>query len=29
MSAEEALKVLHKHTGSIKGSIDFEQERVE
>ena len=29
MSAEEALKILHKHTGSIKGDIDFEKERDE
>jgi hypothetical protein len=27
MSAEEALKILHKHTGSIKSDIDFEKER--
>ena len=28
-SAEEALKILHKHTGSIKSDIDFEKERDE
>ena len=29
MSADEALKILHKHTGSIKSDIDFEKERDE
>ena len=29
MSAEEALKILRKHTGSIKSDIDFEKERDE
>ena len=29
MSAEDALKILHKHTGSIKSDIDFEKERDE
>ena len=28
-SAEEALKILHKHTGNIKSDIDFEKERDE
>ena len=27
MPAEEALKILHKHAGSIKGDIDFEKEK--
>jgi len=29
MSAEEALKILNKHAGSIKGDINFEKERDE
>jgi len=29
MSAEEALKILYKHAGSIKSDIDFEKERDE
>jgi len=27
MSADEALQILHKHTGSIKNDINFEKER--
>ena len=29
VSAEEALKILYKHTGSIKNDINFEKERDE
>ena len=29
MSTDEALKILRKHTGSIKSDIDFEKERDE
>ena len=29
MSKDDALKILHKHTGSIKSDIDFEKERDE
>jgi hypothetical protein len=29
MSAEEALRIFHKHTGSIKDEIDLEKEKDE
>jgi hypothetical protein len=29
MSVDEALSILHKHTGSIKSDVDFESERDE
>ncbi|MCL2089518.1 MAG: hypothetical protein FWH14_08550 [Oscillospiraceae bacterium] len=29
MSKDEALKILHKHAGSIKREVDFEKERDE
>jgi hypothetical protein len=29
MSVEEALSILHRHTGSIKSDINFERERDE
>ncbi|MDR1663508.1 MAG: hypothetical protein LBR83_01105 [Clostridiales bacterium] len=29
ISVEEALSILHKHTGSIKSDINFESERAE
>jgi hypothetical protein len=29
MSSEEALRIFHKHAGSIKGDIDLEKEKDE